>query len=43
MATYSMVTFNGSVELEGLRTYDLVKPPTKAYLAGRSTAKKSTA
>ncbi|KAJ8440106.1 hypothetical protein Cgig2_026457 [Carnegiea gigantea] len=43
MATCSLVTFNGFTEPEGLRTYDLVKPSTKAYLARRSAAKKSMA
>jgi len=43
MATCSSVIFNGSVEPEEARTHDLVKPFTKAYLAGRSATKKSTA
>ncbi|KAJ8440102.1 LOW QUALITY PROTEIN: hypothetical protein Cgig2_026453 [Carnegiea gigantea] len=41
MATCSLVTFKGSAEPGRLRTYDLIKPSTKAYLVGRSTAKKA--
>ncbi|KAJ8434360.1 LOW QUALITY PROTEIN: hypothetical protein Cgig2_031606 [Carnegiea gigantea] len=42
MATCSLVTFDGSAELKRARAQDLVNPSTKAYLAERSTAKKST-
>ncbi|KAJ8439988.1 LOW QUALITY PROTEIN: hypothetical protein Cgig2_022670 [Carnegiea gigantea] len=43
MAACSSVTLNGFAGLEGARTQDLVRPSTKAYLVGRSAAKKSTA
>ncbi|KAJ8431641.1 LOW QUALITY PROTEIN: hypothetical protein Cgig2_001964 [Carnegiea gigantea] len=43
MATGSSMTFNDSAEPEGVRAQDLVKLSTKAYLAERSAAQKSTA